>query len=75
MFEITDEEMELLINNYKNNVDGKAPIYTLKELVKRGLMYTYGDKHYKNGKIIPCGHPFTLLKEHVCHDAVSNAFL
>lgn len=67
MFEIKDEDIELLIEKYKNRKTAKVPIYDLKDLVKYGLMFLYGDIHYRNGKVSPCHRPFSLYAEHRCN--------
>ncbi|KAI5168342.1 hypothetical protein PAEPH01_0055 [Pancytospora epiphaga] len=68
MEEITDEDIDLLIQRYKNKKTGKTPVYSLKELVSSGMLYLYGEQHYKNGKITPCSYPFGLYHEHDCTD-------
>lgn len=75
MIEITDEELEVLIKNYKEKNSGNKPVYSLKELVKSGLMYIYGDIHYKDGKIKPCKNAFTLFNEHVCYSPPATKFI
>ncbi len=66
MVKITDDEIKMLIESYKDKDGEDKPIYSLKELVQYGLMYIYGEKHYKDGKIIPCSSPFTPFSEHIC---------
>lgn len=66
MFEVTDEEIEMLLNNQGSVKGGRKPAYSLKDLVKYGLMYAYGNKHYRDGKIVPCNRPFSLFAEHSC---------
>lgn len=67
MVEITDEDIDLLIHHYKGQKVEKEPVYNLKDLIKSGMMFVYGDRHFANGKIIPCNQPFTLYNRHVCH--------
>lgn len=67
MFEVTDEDIELLIDNHRNKKTAKTPVYRLKDLVKHGLMYFYGDSHYREGKISPCRKSFSMYSTHTCH--------
>lgn len=67
MLEITDSELEALIEKYKNPQMTNPPALDLKELVKYGLMYSYGQSHYKDGKVATCTSPFTIYSKHKCH--------
>lgn len=58
----------MLIEKHKNRKAAKVPVYDLRDLVKYGLMFLYGDIHYKNGKVAPCSRPFSLYAEHRCSD-------
>lgn len=66
MFNITDVEIEMLIADYKGDRTGIIPKYRLKELLKYGKMYVYGEQHFKSGKVVPCGKPFGLFGIHEC---------
>lgn len=69
MLEITDEDIDLLIHHYQGRKVAKLPVYDLRYLLRSGMMFIYGDKHFANGRISPCSEPFTLYDRHVCHGA------
>ncbi|KAI5150651.1 hypothetical protein ENBRE01_1619 [Enteropsectra breve] len=72
MIEISEDDLEILINEYRNakldkrNTGGKQTAFTLKELVNKGLMYAYGELHYLNGEVCKCTSPFNIYSEHSC---------
>ncbi|KAI4290787.1 hypothetical protein PAPHI01_0061 [Pancytospora philotis] len=66
MFEITDEDIKLLIDKHRSKKLAKAPVYDLKDLVKYGIMYLYGATHYQSGRVSPCCSAFSLYQPHSC---------
>lgn len=73
MFEITDEDLEALIDKYRGRKPTRGPIYNLKELVQHGFMYLYGDAHFQQGRVRPCRSPFSLYQSHTCNKNRSSA--
>lgn len=66
MFEVTEEDIQNLIDKHKKKNPSKLPIFDLKDLVQMGIMYAYGEKHMVENKVVPCGQSFNLYTEHKC---------
>jgi len=85
MLELTESEIEALIENHHKNknkpkdrelhkeaVDKepmRSPVYSLKDILGYGLTYLYAKEHLREGKVMPCEEKFSIFKKHSCEES------
>lgn len=76
MFTPTDEDIDALIAAHRAvpAAPDKAPLYSLRDLLRFGMLYAYGERHYHNGAVVPCQQPFSLFAPHSCRAAPGQSF-
>lgn len=67
MIQLSEAEIQMLIEDYCNKNKNKKELkYNLREILEMGINYLYAKEHLKDGKIIPCSKPFSIMHKHHC---------
>ncbi|KAM0685937.1 hypothetical protein COBT_002847, partial [Conglomerata obtusa] len=81
MISISKSELNILISNYLQSegyyhthftfqneamIEEVNVVSSLEEVVRKGVMYMYVERHAVNGKLVECGERYVISEEHVC---------